>query len=92
MWQVVYARTCLKELAGQPSEVRQRVEKIVFGEEIESDPRLGGRVQPLAGYRRYFKIRVGNYRIGLLTLKSRWLNFDECCIAKTSIVGFRKNQ
>lgn len=65
MWQAVYTQTFLKELAKLPPEIRQRVERIVFGKEIESDPQLGGRVQQLVGYRGYFKIRVGNYRIGL---------------------------
>lgn len=64
-WQVRYSRTFLKELARLPAEVRGRVEAVVFGETIKEDPFLGGRVQKLTGYQNYYKIRFGDYRVGL---------------------------
>lgn len=64
-WQVFHTRTFLKELARLPQSVRAEAQKIAFGEEIRSDIFLGGRVQKLAGYQSYYKIRIGNYRIGL---------------------------
>lgn len=62
---VKYKRTFLKEMARLPSGVRERVEAIAFGEEIQNDPFLAGRTQKLAGYSAHYKIRVGDYRIGL---------------------------
>lgn len=64
-WKVTYKRTFLKEMARLPTDVRERVESIAFGEEIQHDPFLAGRAQKLTGYSIYYKIRVGEYRIGL---------------------------
>lgn len=64
-WRVQYTRTFLKEMARLPAGIRERVESIAFGEEIQIDPLLAGRAQKLVGYSAYYKIRVGDYRIGL---------------------------
>ena len=64
-WRVRYTRTFYKELAKLPIEIRKQIEQVVFGEEIREDPFLGGKVQKLAGYQEYYKIRFGSYRVGL---------------------------
>ena len=64
-WRVRHTRTFYKELAKLPAEVRSRVEEVAFGEAIKEDPFLGGRVQKLEGYRDYYKMRFGSYRVGL---------------------------
>jgi len=64
-WQIRYTRTFLKEMAKLPMNVRKRVEHIAFSEQIKEDPFLQGKTQKLSGYHTFFKIRVGNYRIGL---------------------------
>lgn len=64
-WRVQYTRTFLKEMAKLPAGIRERVESIAFGEEIQIDPFLAGRTQKLIGYSVHYKIRVGDYRIGL---------------------------
>ena len=64
-WRVQYTRTFLKEMSRLPNNFRQRVETIAFGEAITKDPFLAGKTQKLTGYQTYYKIRVGNYRIGL---------------------------
>ena len=64
-WEVHYKRQFLKELAQLPSTARGRVEEIVFGPQIKEDPFLLGKVQKLAGYKTFYKIRVGSYRVGL---------------------------
>ncbi len=64
-WKIRYTRTFLKELSRLPANVRKRVEKITFGKQIKEDPFLKGKTQKLSSYQRYYKIRVGNYRIGL---------------------------
>jgi len=60
-----YTWTFLNEMARLPAGIRERVESIVFGDEIQSDPFLAGGTQKLVGYFAHYKIRVGDYRIGL---------------------------
>lgn len=64
-WRIQYARTFLKEMANLPDLVRKRVEVVAFGEDIKQDPFLAGRTQKLTGYQTYYKIRIGDYRVGL---------------------------
>ncbi len=33
--------------------VRNQIEAVVFGEAIKEDPRLGGKVEKMVGYREY---------------------------------------
>ena len=87
-WRVRYTRTFLKEMAALPSQVRHRVEDIVFGDEIKQDPYLAGKVQKLVGYQDFYKIRIGDYRIGLrIDQGSRPSNSKECCIGGKSIAS-----
>ncbi len=64
-WRIRYTRTFFKEMARLPVHVRKRVEAIVFGNQIKDSPFLHGKTQKLSGYKTYYKIRVGDYRIGL---------------------------
>ena len=64
-WRIQHTGTFIKELARLPKEVRERVEKLAFGDEIKKDPFLGGKVGKMVGYKTYYKIRVGDYRVGL---------------------------
>ena len=66
VWRVQYTRTFLKEMSRLPGNVRERVEAIAFGDEIGQDPFMAGKTQKLTGYQTFYKIRVGDYRIGLL--------------------------
>jgi len=65
MWEPKYTRTFLKDFKRLPRSVQDRVRRIAFGEEILADPFLKGKVQKLRGFEDYYKIRVGDYRIGL---------------------------
>ena len=64
-WRIQHTRTFYKELAKLPKAVRERVEKLAFGHEIKNDPFLGGRVKKMVGHKTYYKIRVGDYRVGV---------------------------
>lgn len=64
-WQIRHARTFYKELVKLPEVVRTQIEEVAFGAEIKEDPFLGGKVEKLTGYREYYKIRFGSYRVGL---------------------------
>ena len=48
-WRVEHTRTFLKELAALPLPLRERVEKVAFGEAILADPFLGGKAEKLEG-------------------------------------------
>lgn len=64
-WRVQYTRTFLKEMSRLSGNIRERVEAIAFGEAVKQDPFMAGKTQKLSGYQTYYKIRVGDYRIGL---------------------------
>jgi len=61
----------MKELARLPKGVKKRVEKLAFGNEIKKDPFLGGKVGKMVGYKTYYKIRVGDYRVGVQIERQR---------------------
>lgn len=65
MWAVEYTKKFLKELADLPQDVQARIEPIIF-EELESEnPFDLGYLQKMKGYDDKYKIRVGDYRIGI---------------------------
>ena len=63
-WKVDYTKTFLKELASLPKDVQNRAE-IVFRQLLSTNPFEVGYVERLRGHRGKYKIRIGNYRIGL---------------------------
>lgn len=69
-------KTFLKELSRVPIKERTRVERLLF-EEVECYSELYQipNLDKLKGYSKYFKIRVGNYRIGL-KYESNTLTFE----------------
>ena len=76
-WRIQYTRTFLKELSRLPKPVRERVEQIAFGVDILSDPFLDGKVQKLSGFQTYYKLRIGQYRIGLkIELEKQTIEFQ----------------
>ncbi|NET69802.1 MAG: type II toxin-antitoxin system RelE/ParE family toxin [Sphaerospermopsis sp. SIO1G2] len=65
MWKVEYTKKFIKELASLPQDVQSRIEAIVFTElEIENPFELAY-LGKMKGYKDKYKIRVGDYRIGL---------------------------
>ena len=65
MWQVEYTKRFLKELAALPVEIQSRIEPIVFQELESENPFELGYLEKLKGYSDKYKIRVGDYRIGI---------------------------
>jgi mRNA interferase RelE/StbE len=65
MWKVEYTRRFLKELSSLPKEIRARAEEIVFNEIPSRNPFDLGYVERMKGYPDKYKIRLGNYRIGV---------------------------
>ncbi len=60
-------KSFLKQLAVLPKDIRQRVEAFVF-ETLPSIESIGqsGKIEKMSGYDSCFKIRFGEYRVGLV--------------------------
>ncbi len=65
--QVNYNKKFLKQLASLPSETRTQVEQFVF-DDLASAASLSslGKVEKMQGYDGFYKVRFGNYRLGLM--------------------------
>lgn len=76
MWEVKHNRRFYKELSKIPLPARKNIEEISFGEEIREIPFQIGRLEKLVGYRCYYKISFGDYRVGLkIDKKSKTVEF-----------------
>jgi mRNA interferase RelE/StbE len=65
MWAVEYTKKFLKELADLPQDVQARIEPIIFQELESENPFDLGYLQKMKGYDDKYKIRIGDYRIGI---------------------------
>jgi mRNA interferase RelE/StbE len=60
-----YKKTFLNDLARIPLHYRKRIEKLVFEEVPNLDNILNTLdIKKMRGYRDYYRIRIGNYRVG----------------------------
>ena len=69
---IEYRKRFLKELSKIPSETRLKMEQFVF----EDLPKANsiyevGVIEQIKGYRSYYKVRFGSYRIGLKIEKEK---------------------
>lgn len=64
--QILFNRKFLKDLAEIPTKIRTRVEELVFKEipSHTSTSQIPG-LEKLKGCAQYYRIRVGDYRIGI---------------------------
>lgn len=64
---VTFKKAFLKQLAVLPKDVRERVEAFLF-KTLPSIDSLGqsGRIEKMHGYRSCYKVRFGEYRLGLV--------------------------
>ena len=65
MWKVEYTKRFLKDLAALPVEFQTRVEPIIFQELESGNPFDLGYLEKMTGYADKYKIRLGDYRIGI---------------------------
>lgn len=65
MWRVDFTKRFLKELSSLPNDVQQRAELIVFQELNSTNPFELGYLEKMTGFPNKYKIRVGDYRIGM---------------------------
>jgi mRNA interferase RelE/StbE len=73
MWTVEYTRKFLKELAALPDEIQSRIEPIVFEDLAAIAPFELGYLEKMKGYSDKYKIRVGDYRIGITLDKKSYI-------------------
>ncbi|MBW4516753.1 MAG: type II toxin-antitoxin system RelE/ParE family toxin [Timaviella obliquedivisa GSE-PSE-MK23-08B] len=73
MWTVEYTRKFLKELAALPPDIQTRVEPIVFETLESANPFELGCLEKMKGYPDKYKIRLGDYRIGITLDKRSYL-------------------
>jgi len=65
MWKVEYTKRFIKELSELPNIVQVQAERIVFEELSGSNPFSLGYLERMRGYPDKYKIRLGDYRIGI---------------------------
>ncbi|MBL1262425.1 type II toxin-antitoxin system RelE family toxin [Candidatus Methylomicrobium oryzae] len=64
--EVRYNKKFLKQLASVPSETRVKIEGFVFDELISASSIFSlGKIEKMQGYHGFYKVRFGNYRVGL---------------------------
>lgn len=63
---VEYRKKFLKELSRLPAEYAKTIEKFVF-DDLPNYSSLSdtGKIEKMTGYKDYFKVRFGNYRVGI---------------------------
>jgi mRNA interferase RelE/StbE len=64
-FETLYTKTFLKELNELPDKVRKKAESIVFDKLVNQNPFEIGSIEKMKGYKDKYKIRIGDYRIGL---------------------------
>jgi mRNA interferase RelE/StbE len=64
-WRIRYTKTFYKELAKLPQKTRNQIEAFAFGDALKENPFGTGKLEKLAGYDEYYKVRFGTYRIGI---------------------------
>jgi mRNA interferase RelE/StbE len=65
MWKVEYKKRFLKELSKVPGDIQIQAEKIVFDDLTSGNPFNLGYLEQMRGYPDKYKIRIGQYRIGI---------------------------
>ena len=64
---VEYSKKFLKQLAAVPSDIRSNIESFVFEELVSASSIYEmGKVEKMKGYDGVYKVRFGNYRLGLV--------------------------
>lgn len=71
MWKVEYKKRFLKELSKLPGSVQAQAEKMVFEDLICDNPFDLGYLEQMKGYPGKYKIRIGQYRIGVTVDKQQ---------------------
>ncbi|MGA7876622.1 MAG: type II toxin-antitoxin system RelE/ParE family toxin [Desulfoferrobacter sp.] len=71
MWKVEYKKRFLKELSKLPENIRAQAEKVVFEDLICDNPFDLGYLEQMRGFPGKYKVRIGQYRIGVTIDKQK---------------------
>ena len=71
MWKVEYTKRFLKELSELPKAIQAQAESIVFEELLIANPFSLRYLERMRGYPDKYKIRIGDYRIGITVDKQK---------------------
>ena len=71
MWKIEYKKRFLKELSKLPEGFQSQAEKVVFEDLICENPFDLGYLEKMRGYPGKYKIRIGQYRIGITVDKQK---------------------
>lgn len=64
---IKYSKKFLKQLAAVPGDIRSKIESFVFEELVSTSSIYEmGKVEKMKGYDGFYKVRFGNYRLGLV--------------------------
>jgi mRNA interferase RelE/StbE len=65
MWKINYKKIFLKELSKLPKQDRLKIEILAFEKLSSATPFENIDIKKMTGYKDKYRIRVGNYRLGL---------------------------
>jgi len=65
MWNVEYTKRFLKELSEFPKEIQVQDEEIVFKDLLTANPFSLGYLERMRGYPDKYKVRLGDYMLGI---------------------------
>lgn len=65
MWKVEFKKRFLKELSKVSEDIQSQAEKIVFEDLAAGNPFKLGYIEQMKGYPGKYKIRIGQFRIGI---------------------------
>jgi mRNA interferase RelE/StbE len=76
MWQIKHGKTFYRELSKLPKETRNEIEKIAFGDILKEELFKKKLLKKLKGSKDLYKIKVGEYWVGLkIDKKERAIEF-----------------
>lgn len=85
MWNIIYKESFLKDLSKiQPKKTRDKIENLVFEQIPNMDnPFLYKGLKSMQGYRGFYKVRMGNYRLGIhINQESKTFEFCRILLRK----------
>lgn len=65
MWEIRHRKAFYKELSKLPAAVRGQIEEVAFSDTLKEDLFGKEKLERLKGYKEFYKMRFGNYRVGL---------------------------
>ncbi|MFH1562164.1 MAG: type II toxin-antitoxin system RelE/ParE family toxin [Nitrospirota bacterium] len=76
MWQIKHGKIFYRELSMLPKQIRKEIEKIAFGELLKNEPFRKKLLEKIKGQKEHYKIKIGEYRVGLkINKKEKTIEF-----------------